>query len=75
MADLVVLPSSLQQEPDVKCVAEEFDDYIDLGKQLSVLHTVLGESLDKMNEVRHENGHVEQFFVFLKYLAQMKYLF
>ncbi len=30
----------------------EFDGFIDLGKELSILHSLLVESLDKMNEVR-----------------------
>ena len=30
----------------------EFDGFIDLGKELSILHSLLVESLEKMNEVR-----------------------
>ena len=29
----------------------EFDGFIDLGKELSILHSLLVESLEKMNEV------------------------
>ncbi len=29
----------------------QFDGFIDIGKELSLLHTLLVESLDKMNEV------------------------
>lgn len=29
----------------------EFDGFIDMGKELSLLHTLLEESLQKMNEV------------------------
>lgn len=35
----------------------EFDGYIDLGKELSVLHSLLTESLEKCNQVLHLNKY------------------
>ncbi len=38
----------------------EFDGYIDMGKELSLLHSLLVESLEKMNEVPTKVGQLKQ---------------
>ncbi len=47
-ADLFVF---IFQTDDNKMPPLEFDGFIDLGKELSILHSLLVESLEKMNEV------------------------
>jgi len=42
---------SLLQSPDENDNYTEFDGYIDLGKEMSVLHTLLNDTLEKAPQV------------------------
>lgn len=58
------------QTDDNKMPPLEFDGFIDLGKDLSILHSLLVESLEKMNEVctSNFNSKFTRFFFILLFV-------
>ena len=51
------MPFALFQTTDKSHNLLEFDGYIDLGKELSILQALLSESMEKCNEVSLQFHH------------------